>query len=958
MKKTIFILVVLPIAFLSCNIIFAQTQSEELRLEAQKQMQFGRYGEAIDLLNRYISAEPQKALGYDLRGICYEKRKDYEYAVYDYRSALKLEPKNKEVQSNLNRATSAWYSLLYNNIEGYKRELAINSNKPINYLEIGKCYKNLGNWPMAEDWYDQYLAREEASADEIIRYTEILAKNNHIAKGEPILEKYIEKYPNDQRLWSRYGYFSLWLGKKKVAIDAFEHALALKPYFKEAQAGLDQAKGNGYIYAINDTSFRHGRSLVRKVFVYPIDRDFKLLKKDPANNELRFKLVKELVKAKRYVEALQQLDILSEDTTSKSLEYQKYQTELKVSLNKFYHEEIDKYSALVKKNPTNKKAVMILAEYYYKTGDYNSGLVVLDNYLTKTTSKNNNDVKYLYARLAAENKEFIKALSVMDGLLKSEPNNYSYKLFNAQLSVWQGENLDDVKPVLQDMVSKNPKDLQATIALASLTIQKRDFEESRSLLNRIKELDPTNPAVDQLESDFKEGKVVAEQARLFDILQEGRRLAYENHCQQALKKYKEYMASTPSNVLIQKEFAHVNVCAKNYEKAIEIYSELLKKKYDFETDLMRAKTYYYMRDSIDALKSFQRLAKEKPDDFITNLYLGDSYSMMQQYSEAADVYRNMKVNMKLDSSQVALIEQRESWLPKPGFGTGNSAFLSYGMLTPYGSYYGDNLGFRLNNQGLRADLGITSFLMLGVEGFRTELSNDSVNQNINSIKVNMLIHLAKNLSFGMGWGNAIYHDSGNKTIANSFIRAEDGEKYSATLSFNRLDAAEILYSPNLVSRRENVDNTRFIGYYKFNGGVKLYTDLNFLSVTDGNSGHKINVRLGKYFSPEILIGYEYENLNYLFSSKYYYSPQNYSSHSLFGDFDIYKSNDKLSKITAGGKLGVISNSSYIIRQLYISLNWKLVKQFTLQGYMAYGSTYQSTIGYSSFSAYLSAYWNF
>jgi tetratricopeptide (TPR) repeat protein len=958
MKKIIFILVILFIAFLSCNIIFAQTQSEELRLEAQKQMQFGRYGEAIDLLNRYISAEPQKALGYNLRGMCYEKRKDYENAVYDYRSALKLEPNNKEFQTNLNRATSAWYSLLYNNIEGYKREVAINRNKAVNYLEIGKCYKNLGNWLMAEDWYDQYLSREEASADEIIRYTEILAKNNHIAKGEPILEKYIEKYPNDHRLWSRYGYFSLWLGKNKVAIDAFEHALALKPYFKEAQAGLDQAKGNGYIYAINDTSFRYYKGSVRKIFVYPIDRDYRLLKKNPDNNELRFKLVKELVEAKRYVEALNQLDILSRDTTSKIQEYQKYQTELKASLKKIYQGKIDEYSALLRKNPTNKKAVMILADYYDKAGDYDSGMAVLDNYLSKTESKENNDVKYLYARLAAENKDFIKALSVMDELLKSEPDNYSYKLFDAQLSVWQGKNLDEVKPVLKNMVAKNPKDLQATIALASLTIQQRDFEESTNLINRVKELDPTNPAVNQLESDFDEGKIVAEQARLFDILQEGRQLSYENHCQEALKKYKEYMASTPPSVLVQKEYADVNVCAKNYTKAIEIYNDLLKRKYDYEIDLMRAKTYYYMRDSIDALKSFQRLAKEKPGDFTTNLYLGDSYSMMRQFSEAENVYMNMRENMKLDSSQVALIEQRESWLPKPGFGSETSALLSYGILSPYGSYYGDNFGFRLNNQGLRVDVGITSFLMVGVEGFRTALSNDSVNQNINSIKVNMLIQLAKNLSFGIGFGNSIYQNSGNKTIANSFIRAEDAEKYSATLSINRQDAGEILFSPNLVSTRENVDNTRFIGYYLFDGGVKLSTDLNFLSLTDGNSGRKINLRLGKYFFPEILIGYEYENLNYLFHSAYYYSPQNYSSHSLFGDFDIYKSDNKLSKITTGGKLGVISNSSYIIRQIYISFNWNPVQQFSLQGYMAYGSTYQSTVGYSSFSAYFSAYWNF
>jgi tetratricopeptide (TPR) repeat protein len=958
MKKTILALVVFLIASLSGNIVFAQSQSEELRLEGQKQMQFGRYGEAIDLLNRYISAEPQKALGYDLRGMCYEKRKDYENAVYDYRSALKLEPNNKEIQSNLNRATSAWYSLLYNKIEGYKRELAINSKKAINYLDIGKCYKNLGDWAAAEDWYDQYLSREEASADEIIRYSEILAKNNHIAKGEPILEKYTEKYPNDHRLWSRYGYFSLWLGKNKVAIDAFEHALALRPYFKEAQAGLDQAKGNGYIYAINDTSIRYGRGPVRKVFVYPIDRDYRLLKKNPDNNELRFKLVKELVDAKRYVEALQQLDFLSKDTTSKAPEYRKYQTELKASLKKIYQEKIDEYSALVKRAPTNKKAVMTLAEYYEKAGDYDGGLAVLDNYLAKTISKKNNDAKYLYARIAAENKDFIKALSMTEELLKSEPNNYSYRLFNAQLSVWQGKNLDNVKPVLQNMVSKNPKDLQATIALASLTLQQRDFVESRNLINRVKELDPTNPAVDQLESDFEEGKMVAEQARLFDILQEGRQLSYENHCQEALKKYDEYMASTPPNVLVQREYADVNVCAKNYEKAIKIYNELLKKKYDYETDLMRAKTFYYMRDSVDALSSFQRLAKEKPGDFVTNLYLGDSYSMMQQYGEAADVYKNMKQNMKLDSSQVALIDQRESWLPKPGFGGGTSGFLSYGTLTPYGSYYGDNLGFRLNNQGLRLDMGITSFLMFGVEGFRTALSNDSVNQNINSIKANMLIRLAKNLSLGMGFGNSIYQNAGNKTIANAFIKAEDAEQYSATLSFNRQDAAEILFSPNLVSTQEDVNLTRFTGYYKFNGGFKLSTDLNFLSVTDGNSGHKINLRLGKYFFPAVLIGYEYENLNYLFSSVYYYSPQDYSSHSLFGDFDIYKSSDQLSQITAGGKLGLISHSSYIIRQLYLSFNWNLVKQFNLQGYMSYGSTYQSTVGYSSFSAYFSAYWNF
>lgn len=960
MKKIIFILVLLLFAGFSMQSAFAQMQTDALRLGAQKQMQFGRYGEAIDLLNRYISAHPQEALGYNLRGLCYEKRKDYENAVYDYKSALKLEPKNKEFSANLSRATTAWHSLLYNEIEGHKRELAINPNSAIDYLAIGKCYKNLGEWETAEEWYDQYLARAEASADEIIRYSEILAKDDHIAKGEPILKKYTQKYPNDHRLWSRYGYFSLWLGKRRVAIDAFEHALALKPYFKEAQDGLDQAKGNGYVYTINDTTVKYipGKGPVRKVFQYPIDRDYRLVKRYPKNSGLRFRLVKELVGAKRYVEATQQLDILTKDTTAKGYEeYTKYYTGLKRELKLIYAKEIAKYSARVKKYPASKKYAMTLAEYYEKTKDYDKGIQVLDNYLANTSSWHNNDVKYLYARLESENKEFPKALSIMDELVKSEPNNYSYRLFYAQLSVWEGKNLDKVKPVLQNMVSKNPKDVDAMIALASLNLRQRDFLVARSYINRIKNLDPTNPTLDQLESDFAISKIAAKQEKLFEILQEGRQLYYENKCQEALPKYDEYLAQAEPNVLVEREYADVNVCAKNYKKAISIYDTLLSHKYDYNTDSMRARTYYYMRDSIDALSSFQRLVKKRPYEFEANLYLGDSYIMMHQYSDAADVFDNMEENLRLDSSQVALVEQRKSWLPKSGFGSASSSLFSYATVSPYGAYYGDNLGFRLNSQGLRVDLGVTSFMMLGIEGYRTDLSNDSVNQNINNIKLNVLFRLAQNTTLGAGVGNSIYENQGNRTIANVFVKSEEVEHYSAVLAFNREDAAQVLYSPNLVNTREYVNLTRFNGYYILDHNFKFSTDINYLSISDGNNGHRINLRLGKFFFPSTLIGFEYENSNYLFVSNKYYSPQDYASHSLFGDFDVYKSNNKLSRITVGGKIGLITNSSYVIRQLYTSFNWNIVQNLTLQGNLSYGSTYQTTVSYSSFSAYFGLYWN-
>ena len=100
--------------FLLLNLqLFAQNQSEVLRFQAQQQIDNGKFGEAINLLNRYISANPNNAVGYNLRGLCFENRKEYENAVYDFRSALKLEPDNKTIKENLNRTVEKWETLLY-----------------------------------------------------------------------------------------------------------------------------------------------------------------------------------------------------------------------------------------------------------------------------------------------------------------------------------------------------------------------------------------------------------------------------------------------------------------------------------------------------------------------------------------------------------------------------------------------------------------------------------------------------------------------------------------------------------------------------------------------------------------------------------------------------------------------------------------------------------------------------
>ena len=380
MKLIFYHYLILHFLVLSTLVFPQQINSSDLKSEALQLMNVGRYGEAIDLLNKYVSANPSSSEGFNLRGICYEKRGSYEYAVYDFRTAKKLRPQDDEITSNLNRTTSSWYKILYNKIEGHKREIAINPNIAKNYLEIGKCYKNLGEWNEAEVWYDLYLEKESASSDEIIRYSEILAKNNHISKGEPILKNYTERFSDDHRLWSRYGYFVLWLGKNKAAIDAFSKSLVIRPYFKEALDGLDLAKGKGYIYSINDTTSRFNYGIPSAGKEYTIDKYYRQLRNNPNNDETRFKLIDELIKANRFEEAYAQLKILSPNY-SEETRFKDLWTKVTTLRKSYYTDRINYYEDRLSKNPTDRKALLELAKYYSYNNDYSLAVKLYQSYL-------------------------------------------------------------------------------------------------------------------------------------------------------------------------------------------------------------------------------------------------------------------------------------------------------------------------------------------------------------------------------------------------------------------------------------------------------------------------------------------------------------------------------------------------------------------------------------------------
>lgn len=950
MKKLVLILSVIIFAAMA-TAIKAQVQADDagLKKSAIEHMAAGRYGEAIDLLNKYISAHPREAEGYYLRAQSFEKRSQYQEAVLDFRRAVRLTTDNAKIFADLNRTLEVWHALLYRKIEGHQREIAIDPTNPFNYLEIGKSYRWLEEWDKAEEWYDQYLARDDnASPDEIIRYTEILAKTGSIVKGEKILKIFVERYPNDWRLWSRYGYFTLWLGKYKIAKEAFETALSFKPFFKEAQDGLDLATRQPYLRREEPKSFEK---------VYPIDRFYRMLRKDPSDVATRYKLVDELIKEKRLEEAYQQMQILGVDLYADE-EYNRKWEDLSSLRDSTYRDKISQYQSSIDRNPNNKDAIRSIVQYYEYLFEYDSAMEILDNYFQNHPNEKDSALRFQYAKTAAWNRDFDRAMDIMDDLLKDVPNNLDYQLFRAQLAVWNTRDLDLAREYLGNVLAKRPNNLDALISMGSLMLIARNFDEAQIYADRAKVLDPVSEHVIKLQSDIDFQRLRAEEERLYAILEQGRKRVLDDDCEGALKYYEDYLAQAEPNNEILKEYGDIQFCAKHYDKALEIYGQVLSYGYKRDVTAQRAKVYYAMGDSVNAVKEFKALVQEDSSDFQTRLYLGDSYAKMDMNDSARAQYDTLLTWQNLDSTQITMVEQRLKWLPVTGLEAFFETFPNYIGFGPSAAFYSDNLNLRFRNAGGRLELGVNSWLSVGASFFRTFINADAGYRTFTSLRGNLLFRFSKDFSLGFGFGSLSSQGTAKTKEVEAFFRYEKKDTLAVYGNYNSTDAALILYSPDLLNVRIPASLFRINGYYVHSSrfsfaGYFQYVKIREYSEYGDNAGNDLQIRIGYLLSHMLSIGYEYFYSNYRYASDYYYSPRDFESHSIWADLYLERTEDL--KVFFGGKLGSIPGNPLLIFEAHAEAEVRVYETLSLNTRFAFGSTTRNESSYKFFSGQVSAY---
>ncbi len=939
--------------------------SQDYKAIGSKLMSEGKFGEAIDAFSKFITLNAQNPEGYNLRGQCFEKRGQLMEAVYDFRFAVRLQPANKTYNDNLNKAQNKWYDELRNRIKGFQREIAINPNKPKNYLEIGICYRHLGEWILAEEWYDKYLAREEASPDEIIRYTEILAQNKHLEKGENILKKYVDKYPNDHRLWSRYGYFSYWLGKNQQAKFAFETTLKLRPFFREAMEGLDLVIGKEFVYTFGDTTQYIESQKQRIEQEFAIDKYYRILKANPKDVNTRYLLIEELLKAERFEEAYQQV-IIQGTYQSGEPKYEAIVEKVKTARESFYLKKIDANKLYLEKNPDDKKVIKELVRLYSNLFYYDEALALLDAYFERNPEDDDCDLKLEYAQVSSNDQSYYTAIEYLDPCIEKNPDNLNAKLLRALIAVWLDE--ESKYQLAEDYLNANlkarPNDVVPLVGLASLKIKIKQFDEARKLIEEIKKIDPNVAEIQVLASNLETGILRAKEEELFASLEVGREKFREGDCQGAIEIYDAFFNQHEGNRTIKKEYADILACAKDYDKAIETYDQLLNEGYDPLIDLDRAKTYFYKEDYSTALTELNRLYSEGNTDFSGSLFRGDCYAQLQDYDMASEIYDSL-LEAETDSVKIQFIVQRQGWLPKTGLDAIFENFPLYSLVNPSASYFADNLDFNYVNYSIGVEFGVLDFLSAGATGFKGELKSAYTTQLFNGSKFSVYIRPYGPLTMGASYGTMSFISPAvDQPMYDAFIRIGDTDTsvYYAQGSYFKQDAATILYSPNLVAgfgtdlRRFTTDLYKFEGFYKTSTRFKVSVIYTYLEIEDGNKGANLELRLGRYFLPELLVGYEYYTSVYARKSNLYFSPTDYSSHSIFADWNFYK--DDSFDFRTGGRFGIISQNNYWLREVYALLGYSPIRSLRLQLRGQLGNTVKDITGYSSRALNFTMFWTF
>jgi len=185
-------------------------------------------------------------LPYGNRGFYYRERKEYQKALVDYNSAIKLNASKGDL---FNSRGKTYFDM--NNvapaIEDYRRAIALDNTKAEYHVNLGAALGTQGNIPAALQALNAGVAADPEFANAYLNRSLAYSQQSQFQEAIQDIDKYLELKPNNSEMWYEKGLISRVVGNNSESINGFTRAIQLEPsrgifYYQRGRtyAGMNQ----------------------------------------------------------------------------------------------------------------------------------------------------------------------------------------------------------------------------------------------------------------------------------------------------------------------------------------------------------------------------------------------------------------------------------------------------------------------------------------------------------------------------------------------------------------------------------------------------------------------------------------------------------------------------------------------------------------------------------------------
>jgi tetratricopeptide (TPR) repeat protein len=186
---------------------------------------------AFDCSNKAIAADPANPFGYRQRGMAWVQKKEYDKAILDCTTSIKL--KKDFARAYCTRGTAWSYKEIHDKaLDDYSKAIELKNDYSDAYINRGVTWHNKGEIDKAIDDYNKAI--ESKNNDPLTYRNRALIWNSKKEYDQAIadFDKSIELDANDAAGFHGRGYVFYDKGDFKKAIDDFQKAIELDKNFK------------------------------------------------------------------------------------------------------------------------------------------------------------------------------------------------------------------------------------------------------------------------------------------------------------------------------------------------------------------------------------------------------------------------------------------------------------------------------------------------------------------------------------------------------------------------------------------------------------------------------------------------------------------------------------------------------------------------------------------------------